>query len=226
MQSAQFQLHAEIEQAHWWFVARRQIIRRIVGEICPPRPHAGILDVGCGTGGNIAELAGDYRCVGRRYLVGGHRTGGETVSRCAIYMRHGAAGGDRLLPQIQLILLMDVLEHVADDLESVIAAWFWPPQPGTYFLITVPADPQALVGPRCGVWPFPPLRTGVDCSELWLDLPIRPVFMSHFNSRLYPLVKLKRSISRRHGKAGGLAGTDFRLPRPAGQSCFAANIRG
>jgi SAM-dependent methyltransferase len=210
MQSAQFQLHAEIEQAHWWFVARRQIIRRIVSEMLPPATDAGILDVGCGTGGNIAELAGDYRCVGVdtspeaielaskrfpqvKFLCG---TAPEVVLDC--------------LPRIQLILLMDVLEHVADDLDLlsklVLAA-----TPGTYFLITVPADPKLWSGHDVAFGHY--RRYEPDrLRRLWLDLPIRPVFISHFNSRLYPLVKLKRSISRRRGATGGLAGTDFRLP--------------
>src|SRR2546426_691300 len=64
MHSAQFRLHAQIEQDHWWFTARREILRRIVGEVLPPAPGALIVDVGCGTGANIAALADDYDCVG------------------------------------------------------------------------------------------------------------------------------------------------------------------
>ena len=30
MQTEQFQLHAEIEQRHWWFVGRRHIMRRLI----------------------------------------------------------------------------------------------------------------------------------------------------------------------------------------------------
>ena len=39
MLSAQFQLHAEIEQRHWWFVARRRILRAVVGQFLPPSPR-------------------------------------------------------------------------------------------------------------------------------------------------------------------------------------------
>ncbi len=64
MQHEQFQLHADIEQRHWWFVARRQILCRLVAEVLLPSPETVVIDVGCGTGGNIAALAPQYRCVG------------------------------------------------------------------------------------------------------------------------------------------------------------------
>jgi SAM-dependent methyltransferase len=227
MQSAQFQLHAEIEQRHWWFVARRQIIRRIVGEILPPSPNAWILDVGCGTGGNIAELAADYPCIGVD-------TSPEAIELASKRFPHvkflcGAAPEAVVdwLPQTRLILLMDVLEHVADDVDLlsrlVLAA-----TPGTYFLITVPADPRLWSGHDVAFGHYRRYEPEI-LQRLWLDLPVQPVFISHFNSRLYPLVKLKRSISQRRGETGGLAGTDFRLPnRPVNrvlQRIFAGESR-
>ena len=60
----QFQLHAEIEDRHWWFVGRRRIIERLVAEILPPSPQTTIINVGCGTGANIARLAEHYRAIG------------------------------------------------------------------------------------------------------------------------------------------------------------------
>ena len=64
MQHDQFQLHAQIEDRHWWFVGRRKIIRRLVAEVVRPSTEAIVVDVGCGTGGNLAALAGRYRCIG------------------------------------------------------------------------------------------------------------------------------------------------------------------
>jgi SAM-dependent methyltransferase len=227
MQSAQFQLHADIEQRHWWFVARRQIIRRIVGEILRPSPNAWILDVGCGTGGNIAELAVDYACVGVDTSL-------EAINLAAKRFPHvqficGAAPEAVIdvMPRIRLVLLMDVLEHVAEDsglLSSLVAA----AAPGTYFLITVPADPRLWSGhdEAFGHYRRYELES---LQRLWLNLPVQTEFISHFNSRLYPLVKLRRAISRRRGETGGLAGTDFRQPsRPINrvlQQIFAGESR-
>jgi len=64
MDSAQFQLHARIERRHWWFVARRRIIRRVVGELLPTDRRSVIVDVGCGTAANLAALAARHDCAG------------------------------------------------------------------------------------------------------------------------------------------------------------------
>ena len=45
MNVAQFRLHAEIEEAHWWFVARRRIMRRVLREALPPGPDRLVVDV-------------------------------------------------------------------------------------------------------------------------------------------------------------------------------------
>ena len=48
---------AAVEASHWWYVGTREICLALL------RPHIGgrqplrILDIGCGTGGNLAELA-------------------------------------------------------------------------------------------------------------------------------------------------------------------------
>src|SRR4051794_27023505 len=64
MQSNQFKLHAEIEDKHWWFVARRRIMRDLIHRIVAPSKDVLVVDVGCGTGGNIAALGSDYSCLG------------------------------------------------------------------------------------------------------------------------------------------------------------------
>jgi SAM-dependent methyltransferase len=212
MQSAQFQLHAEIEQKHWWFVARRQIIRRIVGEILQPSMASGILDVGCGTGGNIAELSADYRCIGID-------TSAEAIALATqrfpqVRFICGSAPADVMdyLPQTQLILLMDVLEHVPDD-QGLLTSLSAAAEPGTYFLITVPADPKLWSGHDETFGHFRRYERR-NFERLWLELPLQRVFVSHFNSRLYPLVKIARWANRWRGKTTGAAGTDFRLPGP------------
>ena len=39
-----------------------------------------------------------------------------------------------------------------------------------------------------------------------------PALVSYFNSRMYPLVKVARTINRRLGRTSGDAGTDLRIP--------------
>jgi hypothetical protein len=49
-------------------------------------------------------------------------------------------------------------------------------------------------------------------SDTWEGLPLKPLLVSHFNSRLYPLVKGVRAVNRWRGATAGDAGTDFRIP--------------
>src|SRR4051812_9819351 len=55
---------ARVEDAHWWFAARRRIVMTAVEKLCRPRPGAPILDVGCATGGNLEALSKYGRVVG------------------------------------------------------------------------------------------------------------------------------------------------------------------
>ena len=49
-------------------------------------------------------------------------------------------------------------------------------------------------------------------ARVWDDLPVTPRLVSAFNSRLYPIVKGVRRLSRLRGESLGAAGTDFRVP--------------
>src|SRR5882724_8247607 len=64
MDQRQFELHAEMELKHWWFLGRRKIVRELIHRALPPSPKALVVDVGCGTGANIAALEGEYDCLG------------------------------------------------------------------------------------------------------------------------------------------------------------------
>src|SRR4051812_16819871 len=115
MQSAQFQLHADIEEKHWWFRARRRILSQVIRELIAPSNQSLIVDVGCGTGANIAALAGDYECVG---LDASSEAVGLAKTR---YLKTkflcGTAPSDleNISGNAKLFLLSDVLEHVEDD---------------------------------------------------------------------------------------------------------------
>jgi SAM-dependent methyltransferase len=210
MQAAQFELHAEIEERHWWFVARRRIMRALAEVAVPPLRTSRVVDVGCGTGANLAALANQYLCAGID-------TSADAIEKARarfpdIEFIHGFAPADlgQRAGQADLFLLMDVLEHVPDDfqlLSSLLAA----ARPGAHFLVTVPAD-QSL-------WSEHDVSFGhyrrYDLERfrmVWRGLPVTTRLVSYYNSRLFPLVKLSRAISRGRGHTGGRAGTDFWMP--------------
>jgi SAM-dependent methyltransferase len=214
MQHEQFQLHADIEQRHWWFVGRRRILCRLVSEVLPPGPQAIIVDVGCGTGGNIAALADRYPCVGIDTSAEAIDLARERFPQVRFIAGRAPNDLGELTGQARLFLLTDVLEHVADDyamLSELLAA----ASPGCYVLLTVPADPS--------LWSEHDESFGhyrrYDRARLegvWAGLPVTTLLVSCFNSRLLPLIRGIRARNRRRGRAAGRAGTDFWLPaKPA-----------
>lgn len=202
--------NARIEERHWWFAARRSIVRTLLHALVPPSQDALVVDVGCGTGGNSGALADEYRCVG----IDASSEAIEFATR-----RHPAARFVRgdvprdlgpLVREARVFLLMDVLEHVADDFElfSRVAA---EAAQGAYFLVTVPAHES--------LWSAHDLASRhyrrydeARLTRVWQGLPITTLLCSPYNARLLPMVRAARSFNRRLGRTSGDAGTDMRVP--------------
>jgi hypothetical protein len=138
---------------------------------------------------------------------------------------HGLAPRDLgpVMDRARVVLMTDVLEHVADDfqlLSELLAA----AQPGTYFVLTVPAN-QSLWTQHDETFGHYRRYDRGRFEQLWSGLPVATRFVSHYNARLYPLVKAVRWWNRVRGRASGQVGTDFNVPpalvNRALASCFA-----
>lgn len=55
-----YTLAAQSEERHWWFSARRDILRSVLDRFCPRGIERRVLEVGCGNGGNLPLFA-EYR---------------------------------------------------------------------------------------------------------------------------------------------------------------------
>lgn len=210
MQSAQFQLHAEIEERHWWFVARRKIVRKLVEAVLPPKANRTVIDVGCGTGANIAALADGYRTIGIDTSAEAIELAKRRFPQVEFHCGFAPDDLGDKFAEADLVMLNDVMEHVPDDfqlLSSLLAA----AKAGTYFLITVPAD-MALWSPHDVAFGHYRRYDLVRLQETWVGLPVATLLASPFNSRLYPLVRFLRRRNRNRGESSGAAGTDFQVP--------------
>src|ERR1700740_3441687 len=56
MERAVFDRMAELDQDHWWFIARRKILKRLIERVVRLPSKAKIIEVGCGTGHNLMML--------------------------------------------------------------------------------------------------------------------------------------------------------------------------
>lgn len=208
MNLEQYKLHAEVEEQHWWFRARRKIMLRLVREVLPESKDTVIVDFGCGTGGNIAALAPYYSCIGvdlsPEAIEFARKRFPEVFFCCGSATIHAAELGKRA----HLFLLMDVLEHVADDREF-LSELIVHLRPGAYLLLTVPAG--------MALWTQHDVSFGhyrrYDLSSLqrlWEALPVTVRLVSYYNTYLYPVVRVLRALGRFRGATWGAAGTDIK----------------
>lgn len=130
---------AEYEEYHWWFVSRRRIIETLVSKVIPDLDgHSKILDAGCGTGGNLKSLK-----LPSDNMVGMEpdpQAAGKAAEKSGKPVYHGKLPDQIPFPSenFDLILILDVLEHLDDDLSS-LRALVSKLKPGGHVLITVPA---------------------------------------------------------------------------------------
>ncbi len=210
MQTDQFQLHAEIENRHWWFCGRRRIVRQLLAEIAPPQTGRRVVDVGCGTGANIASLADAYACHGIDPSAEGIALARRRFP--AVQFTCGLAP-DAFGPEerdADVMLAMDVMEHVPDDFtfaSSLLGAL----KPGGHLLVTVPAD-ESLWSPHDENFGHYRRYTRQRLERVWRDLPVTPLLVSHYMARLLPAVRTIRRLNRLRGRSAGAAGTDFTMP--------------
>jgi len=210
MKPEQTRLNASIEDAHWWFAARRHILREVVHDLIPPSKDALVIDIGCGTGGNTGALADEYRCVGIDALPEAIEFASKLRPAARFICGQVPRDLGPLAREAKLFLMMDVIEHVPDDF-----AWFSSiaaeASPGALFLLTVPADPDlwskhdeaGLHYRRYELERF---------QRVWEGLPFTTLMLTHYNTRLYRLVKFVRAMNMMLGRTSGDAGTDMRVP--------------
>ncbi|MFH0851554.1 MAG: methyltransferase domain-containing protein, partial [Candidatus Peregrinibacteria bacterium] len=210
MQLPQFQVHADLEERHWWFLGRRDIFRALLARAAPPSREKLLLDVGCGTGGNTAAFQALYTCIGidpsADAVAFAHRRFPGIEFRC------GLAPQDcrDALQRADGVLLLDVLEHVADDF-ALVSALLAGMKSGAFLLIVAPGDPD-LWGPHDRGFEHERRYSLQRFRMLWEGLPVEECVCTAFNARLHLVAKAARFLSRLRGRALGPKQTDLSLP--------------
>jgi SAM-dependent methyltransferase len=207
LKHTQFKLNAELEQSHWWFTARRKVICGLVHEILEPGKDRLIIDVGCGTGANIASLAHEYSVIGFDVSEDAIQFARERFPDVDFRRSNAIEYLNSVANQDVLILLNDVLEHVEFD-RSFFRALFDAAPVGATFLVTVPAGPD-LWSPHDVSHGHYRRYTRETFNEIWAGLPVSALLFSHYNSRLYPLVRALRKLTGLTSKSVGEGDTDL-----------------
>lgn len=188
---------AELDQRHWWYRARREVIAALIRRRAMPPKNAHILEIGCGTGHNLAML-GRFGEVDALEL--------DEEARTIAEQRLGRKVMSAPLPEIEgvperhydLIGAFDVIEHIDDDvaaLNSIEKRL----KPGGKLIVTVPAhqwmwSAHDVVNHHKRRYSRRALKLLFDCSPLKLE------GLGYFNSLLFPIAVAERLSSRLRGK--------------------------
>ena len=191
-----FDQMAKLDATHWWFTARRSILDGLIERIVKPPKQARILELGAGTGHNLAMLS-RFGVVEASEL--------DPIARDLASERLGKPVLEAALPDLSmfpegtydLIALLDVLEHVVDDKGS-LAAIFTRLKPGAALLLTVPANPWMWSAHDTAHHHHRRYRKR-EIATLAREAGYDIELLSPFNSLLFPPIAAARLIGRLRG---------------------------
>jgi len=188
----------EVEDRHFWFVGRRQVVLSALRRAVPDLRSRRLFDVGCGSGGLLDFLS---------------HNGVAVAGACDVYpesLRLVRARLDVPLVRVDegrppplgrgydLLGMFDVLEHIDDDV-GTLRALRESLAPGGALVLTVPAHPRLYdemdeIAFHRRRYERAGLRRALEQSGFEVRL------LSHFMSPLVPILVAIRAVGRRlHG---------------------------
>lgn len=205
MERVVYQQMAELDQRHWWYRARREILAALIRRAVQPPGGSRILEIGCGTGHNLAMLS-EFGQVDALEL--------DDEARALAEKRLGRPVMSAPLPELSgvqersydLIGAFDVIEHIDDD-KAALASIAARLKLGGKFIMTVPAhqwmwSAHDEVNHHKRRYSKGALRLLIEASPLNLDR------IGYFNSLLFPIAIAERLSSKLRGKESA----DLTLP--------------
>jgi SAM-dependent methyltransferase len=205
MERVVYQQMAELDDRHWWYRARREIIADLIRRQAKPPNGAAILEIGCGTGHNLAMLSGFGRVDALEL---------DDEARALSEKRLGREVMRSPLPELvevpdrhyDLVGAFDVIEHIDDD-RAALASIAAKLKPGGTFVMTVPAHQwmwtaHDVVNHHKRRYSKRGLKALIEGS------PLQLIKLGYFNSLLFPLAVAQRAASKLRGKEDA----DVKLP--------------
>ncbi|UYV15392.1 class I SAM-dependent methyltransferase [Porphyrobacter sp. ULC335] len=199
MELAAYQSLRASQDRHWWFVGRRRIVAQLISMFVPLPANARVLEAGCGYGGNLAMLD-------KLGEVQAFEFNDDARAHAANLLRRPVAYG-RLPDKIgfdndrfDLIAMLDVLEHIDDDVAS-LRTLGERLAPGGALLLTVPAVPW-LWSDHDVLHQHKRRYTRALLAERLHAAGFEIAGIGYFNTLLFPLALAQRLIARLVGAGG------------------------
>jgi SAM-dependent methyltransferase len=208
MERAYAEQYSSYEEHHWWFRARRDILRRLLAKEVAWRPGMKVLEIGCGPGLNLyslypqdCELYGMEPDAANAGIAG--KRGKVPVSVGTVE----AMPPELKAQQFDVITMFDVLEHIQDD-AAALKIVKERMVPGGYLVMTVPAY-QWMWGQQDVVnLHFRRYTEGQLLARL-REAGFEIQRATYFNSLLFPPIAMVRLLARLFTSKDKPAKSDF-----------------
>ena len=179
----------KVETQHWWFVARRKIIKHVINNLGLIE-NASILDAGCGTGDNLSMLSKFGNVVAMEKDENAFEKA-KSRGKAQVYKGELPNGvHEEIKKENDLIVMLDVLEHIDDDASSLTVLKNHLKNDGR-LLLTVPAY-QFLWTKRDDLHHHKRRYTVTRLKRLMEENGWHVNYISYFNCLLFPLALLDR----------------------------------
>jgi len=189
-----FALLFQVEDRHFWFRARNQVIATVVKRLTANLPRGyRVLEIGCGTGNVLRVL--------ERVCISGTVVGMDLFAEGLKYAQQRTSAalvqGDIHHPpfasEFNIIGLFDVLEHLPDD-RQVLHALKGMLQENGILLLTVPAHPELWsyfdeVSHHCRR--YQPCELKRKLVETGYDV----IYITQYMTIIFPLMWIVRRLS-------------------------------
>ncbi len=189
------------EDRHWWFRARRDVVLAAVSRYAPAG-FGSMLDVGCGTGGNLAAL----RAAFPEASFTGVDASEDALEASRRRGLHVVAGDASALPvadgSADIVSALDVLEHLDDD-RAAVREMARVLRPGGLLVVTVPAY-KWMWGPHDELNHHKRRYVRSLLEPAVTDAGLEILTSTHFNTLLFPAAVLQRLVERVRAKRDDL----------------------
>lgn len=211
MKSVEIEKMANMENTYWWHIGKRYLVRSLIGHHFGKKRDLKILEIGCGTGGLT-------RCLPKYGKVTGFDISPEAVEFCKskdlqdIYVQDiSILNTGSYLKRFDLILALDVLEHLQDDVAAMEKVREMLADGGLFF-INVPAH-KFLWSEHDEALEHKRRYHRLELTKKLKDAGFEIVSSSYFVTLISPLIILYRLYGNIFGKSAYPKTSYVLLPR-------------
>lgn len=191
MNQKEFHAINDLENRHWWYIGMKEIWVKILPEVTKKNKFKNILDLGCGTGGNLTELEKFGDAEGLEYSDYALRLCKENKHKC---FQGSVLDLKKITKKYQLVTIFDVLyQFEKDRVSDILLKVKNLTEAGGFIMIREPAFNIAFgrhdieVGTKTRF-------TKKDFIEIFYEIGYEIKFITYLNFLLFLPIILKRKL--------------------------------